>query len=241
MICALVSGLPVLRAHPLIRRLLPLLFTAALAACVQTTQVGHRSADELKASGKAIALMRVAAASPNCNHVGVLLGTREGDAYRRGQHMAVANVRSVADSPVAEVELPAGEHHVIAYSCVGDKGPSVVTDKAAEDGLYRTSYARFTVEAGEVVNVGYLNFGAARHGHNAFGRPVRVDVSVTDWPLPDIERFKQKRPELFASMQTRLMTVSDSPDAVAAKSATDCAKARELKAAGKIAKIPAGC
>ncbi len=214
---------------------------AALAACVQTTQVGHRSADELKASGKGIALMRVGAASPNCNHVGVLLGTREGDAFRRGQHMAVANVRSVADSPVAEVELDAGEHHVVAYSCVGDKGPAVVADKAAETGLYRTSYARFTVAAGEVVNVGFLSFGAARHGANAFGRPVRVDVSVTDWPLPDIERFKQKRPDLFAAMTTRLMTVTDSPDEMAAKTSADCAKAKQLKAAGKIANIPAGC
>lgn len=219
---------------------LPLL-TAALAACVQTTQVGHSSADELKTSGKAIALMRVGAASPNCNHVGVLLGQREGDAFRRGQHMAVANVRSVADSPVAEVELPAGEHHVVAYSCVGDKGPAVVADKAAETGLYRTSYARFTLSPGEVVNLGYLNFGAARHGANAFGRPVRVDVSVTDWTLSDIERFRAKRPELFAAMTTRLMTVSDGLEDVAAKGATDCAKARELKAAGKIANTPAGC
>jgi hypothetical protein len=232
---------PGLRNDAMTYRLIVPLIAVALAACVQTTQVGHRSADELKASGKAIALMRVGAASPKCNHVGVLLGTREGVAVRRGQHMTVANVRSVADSPVAEVELPAGEHHVVAYSCVGDKGPAVVADKAAEAGLYRTSYARFTLSPGEVVNVGYLSFGAVRHGANAFGRPVRVDVSVTDWPLPDIERFKAKRPELYAAMTTRLMTVSDAPGEVAAKASSDCAKARELKAAGKIAHIPAGC
>lgn len=217
------------------------LVAAALAACVQTTQVGHRSADELKAGGKAIALMRVGTASPSCNHVGVLLGTREGNAYRRGQHLAVANVRSIVDAPVAEAELPAGEYHVVAYSCVGDKGPAVVTDKAAELGLYRTSYAHFTLAPGEVVNVGYLNFGAFRTGRNAFGRPLHLDVSVTDWPLPEIERFKQRRPELFAAMTTRLMVVTDTPDEVAAKAASECTKLRELKAAGKVATLPPGC
>lgn len=212
-----------------------------LAACVQTTRVIHRSGAELKESGRAIALMRVGSSSPNCKHVGVLLGTREGEAFRRSQHLAVANVRSVIESPVAEVELAAGEYHVVAFSCVDDKGPAVVADKAAENGLYRTSYAHFTLQPGEVVNVGYLNFGAAHFGRNAFGREIRTDVSVTDWPLPEIERFSQRRPELFAAMTTRLMQVSDDPAKLAEKSASDCGKLKELKSAGKVASVPAGC
>ena len=49
--------------------------------------------------------------------------------------------------------------------------------------LYRTSYASFTLHSGEVVNVGYLHVGAWREGRSSFGRPVEVEVDVTDWPV----------------------------------------------------------
>lgn len=212
---------------------------ALLAGCSQTSRIDEAAATATLAERrKAVALMRIGAASPTCNHVAVLLGTREGDGYRRGAVIKVANVRSLADVPVAEVELDAGEHHVLGYACQSDKATMTVMDKADLQ-TYRTSYARFTVKPGEVVNVGALHFGASHVGRSAFGRPLRLDISVSDWPLREIELFKAKRPALYAQMTTRLMAVSDTGPR--APSDDDCARMRALKSAGKVQELPGAC
>ena len=210
------------------------------AGCAQTSKVSDAvSPVTLAAANKAVALMRIGAASPNCINVAVLLGTRDGDGFRRGQVITVANVRSMAEQPVAEVELEPGEHHVIGYGCAADGGKAkMVMDKAGPQ-TYRTSYAHFTVKAGEVVNVGYLNFGASHAGRSAFGRPLLVEVSVTDWPLREAEQFKIKRPHLFAQMSTRLMQVTDRGPA--APSDDECQRLRALQATGKMQTLPASC
>lgn len=211
-----------------------------LGGCAQTSKVNDAvSPATLATANKAVALMRIGAASPNCINVAVLLGTRDGDGYRRGQVITVANVRSMAEQPVAEVELDAGDHHVIGYGCAAEGGKAnMVMDKAGPQ-TYRTSYAHFTVKSGEVVNVGYLNFGASHIGRSAFGRPLLVEVSVTDWPLREAEQFKQRRPGLFAQMTTRLMKVTDRGPT--APSGEECQRLKALQAAGKMQTLPASC
>ena len=172
------------------------------------------------------------------DHVAVLLGTRAGEGFRRGQVIKVANERSLAEVAVAEVELEPGEHHVIGYACNNDRGTKTVMDKA-DPTIYRTSYAAFAVKPGEVVNVGYLHFGASHLGRSAFGRPLRIDVSVTDWPLAELERFKAKRPGLFAQMTTRLMTVTSRAPHV--PGGDECKRLRELQSQGKMQTLPAAC
>ena len=80
---------------------------------------------------------------------------------------------------------------------------------------------------------------AALLGLNAFGRPVRTDVTVTDWPLAELDRFKLKRPGLYAQMVTRLMTVA--PTGPAPPSTGDCARLEALKREGKVQTVPAAC
>ena len=211
----------------------------ALAACVSTSRVDETvTTSALATQKKAVAVMRIGTASPSCVHVGVLLGTREGPGFRRQQVLKVANVRSLSEALAAEVELAPGEYHVIGYSCVGERGPSVVTDKSDGE-LYRRSYASFTLAAGEVVNVGYLHFHASRHGLNAFGRPLRITVEVTDWPVAELERFKQRRPQVYALMTTRLMRIT--PAGPLPPDADDCTRMRELQAAGKLQELPPAC
>src|SRR5262249_12236100 len=103
----------------------------------------------------------------------------------------------------------------------------------------RTSYASFTLAPGEIVNVGSFNFHAARVGLNAFGRPFRATVTVTDWPLAEIERYKAKRPQIYSQMRTRLMTVT--PQGPVAPDEDECERLRELKAEGKVQNLPAAC
>jgi hypothetical protein len=187
---------------------------------------------------KAVAVIRVGSASPSCLHVGLLLGIRDGDAYKRHSTVTVANVRAVTQAPVAEVELDPGEYHVIGYSCVGAKGPSVVTDSAGGQ-LYRTSFGHFALSPGEIINVGYFHFGAAHEGQSAFGRGLRTDVEISEWPLAELERFKQQRPAVYAQMKTRLMVVNDTPSAD--ETARICQKWSALKAEGKAQDVPPAC
>jgi hypothetical protein len=209
------------------------------AGCTQTTRVNDDvTTGALAETRKAVAVMRVGAASPDCLHVAVLLGVREGEGFRRHQGLTVMNVRSLTEPAVAEVELDPGEYHVLAYRCQTAKSIKTVSDTAGGQ-LYRTSFASFTLEPGEIVNVGYLRLVAWRHGRNTFGRPVEMDIEVTDWPLAELDRFKAKRPHIYAQMKTRLMTVSSG--APRPPSSQDCARLKTLKAEGKVEKLPPDC
>ena len=153
------------------------------AGCTQTSRVDDNlSTTALAETRKAVAVMRVGAASPYCVNVAVLLGVRDGEGFRRHQGITVMNVRSLVEPAVAEIELNPGEYHIVAYRCQ-TKGGIKTVPGAAELGTYATSFASFRLEPGEVVNVGYLHVEAWRHGRNAFGRPTLMDVEVTDWPL----------------------------------------------------------
>jgi hypothetical protein len=209
------------------------------AGCTQTSHVdADVTTTALAQTKKAVAVMRIGAASPECINVAVLLGVREGDGYRRHQALTVANVRSITDPAVAEVELDPGEYHVLAYKCAKAKTTVTLGDGAGGQ-LYRTSYASFAVQAGEVVNVGYLHVGASRVGRSSFGRPVDVEIDVTDWPLAELDRFKTKRPQIFAQMTTRLMQVTSRDAAEPGKQ--DCERLKALKAEGKVQQLPATC
>jgi hypothetical protein len=213
---------------------------ALSTACSQTTRVGDTTSEaQLAQTGKAVAVMRLGMASPSCQHVGVWLGTREGPGYRPQKPMAVIHAASLADVPVAEVELTPGEYHVISYACGTGSNTSQVASYDRTTGLARTSYASFTLAAGEVVNVGSFEFHASRVGRNAFGRPFRTTVSVKDWPLADLEKYKAKRPHIYAQMKTRLMTLT--PRGAEEAGEDDCDRLRQLKSEGKVQNVPAGC
>jgi hypothetical protein len=210
-----------------------------VAGCTQTSQVdGNLTTQSLTQTKKAVAVMRVGAASPACVNVAVLLGVREGEGYRRHQGITVANVRSLTEPAVAEVELDPGEYHVIAYRCQSAKGIKTLAD-GADAGTYRTSYASFVLRSGEVVNVGYLHVNASRVGRSSFGRPVETYIDVTDWPLAELDRFKAKRPHIYAQMTTRLMTVT--PTEQGPPTSQDCARLKALRAEGKVQQLPSEC
>jgi hypothetical protein len=212
---------------------------ALAAGCTQTSRVDDAlTTSSLAQNGKAVAVMRVGAASPACLNVAVLLGVREGNGFRRHKGLTVMNVRSITEPAVAEVELDPGEYHVLAYRCQTQRTVSTVGDSDGGQ-LYRTSYATFTLAPGEMVNVGYLHVGVWRHGRNAISRPVHVDIEVTDWPLAELERFKAKRPQVYAQMTTRLMTVTARQKGAA--SSPECARLKTLKAEGKVQDLPPEC
>lgn len=211
-----------------------------VGACSQTTRVGEETtAGQLARTGKAVAVMRLGQASPSCQHVGVWLGTREGQGYRPVKPVAVIHAASLNDVPVAEVELEPGEYHVVSYACSTGSKVSQVASYDRTTGLTRTSHASFTVTSGEVVNVGSFEFHASRAGTNAFGRPLHTTVDIKDWPLSDLEKYKAKRPQIYAQMKTRLMTATPRSGLDAGEN--ECDRLRQLKAEGKIQNLPTIC
>lgn len=213
---------------------------ALVGACSQTTRVGDETnTGQLAQAGKAVAVMRLGMASPNCRHVGVWLGVREGAGFRPTKPVAVIHATSLLDVPVAEVELDPGEYHVVSYACGTGSKVSQVATYDQTTGLTRTSLASFSIGAGEVVNVGSFEFHAARHGTNAFGRELKTTVSVTDWPLADLDNYKAKRPQIYAQMKTRLMSVTPRSGQNAGED--ECDRIRKLKAEGKLQHLPAVC
>jgi hypothetical protein len=220
-------------------RLMAIVAGMLLAGCTQTSRVDDNlSTASLAQTKTAVAVMRVGAASPSCVNVAVLLGVREGEGYRRHRGITVANVRSISEPAVAEVELDPGEYHVLAYRCQNAAGSVKTVDDNAGGQLYRTSFASFTLQAGEIVNVGYLHLVAWRHGRNAFGRPLEMDIEVTDWPLAELDRFKAKRPNIYAQMTTRLMKVPQEPGEPGPQ---ECARFKALLAEGKVQQLPPAC
>lgn len=211
-----------------------------LGACSQTTRVGDETnAGQLAQSGKAVAVMRLGMASPHCQHVGVWLGVREGPGFRPTKPVAVIHAASLLEVPVAEVELDPGEYHVVSYACSTGSKISQVASYDRTTGLTRTSHASFSIAAGEVVNVGSFEFLAARQGTNAFGRELKTTVTVTDWPLADLDKYKSKRPQIYAQMKTRLMTVTPRSGQNAGED--ECGRIRKLVADGKLQNLPTVC
>jgi hypothetical protein len=108
--------------------------------------------------------------------------------------------------------------------------------------LYKKSYASFTLAPGEILNVGYLQLvPVAATPISAYSRVLQVHLAVTDWPLAEIERFKQQRPNLYGQMRTRLMTVPKVEPPTIREIQAKCAEMRRLQADGKLQNLPTLC
>ncbi len=218
-----------------------LALAALLAGCASGTS---RVADDLNStslsqSKKAVALIKLGAADPMCTTLAAVVGVREGSNFRSVQFARI--VRKAGEAAVAEMELGAGEHHVVSYSCAKRGGMAMLAEPLGS-GLYRKSYASFTLAPGEVLNVGYLQLvpmGSARVAYDF--RVLHVRLAVTDWPLAEIDRFKQQRPHLYAQMKTRLMTVHRVEPPTVQQVQAACTAMRRLQAEGKIQDVPLIC
>jgi hypothetical protein len=214
---------------------------AALAAgCASgTSRVGDElTTTSLSQTKKAVALIKLGAADPLCTVLVAGIGVREGSNFR---HLQMARiVRKAGETAVAELELGPGEYHVVSYSCAR-QGRIVLLAEPAGNGLYRKSYASFQIAPGEILNVGYLQLVPMASAHVADTRVMPVRLAVTDWPLAELDRFKQQRPNLYSQMKTRLMKVHRAEPPTIEQVQAVCAEMRRLQADGKIQQLPAIC
>ncbi len=213
---------------------------ALAAACGGTSRVGDElTATQLSQARKAVALIKLGAADPLCTVLSAGIGVREGSDFRIIQTARIE--RTTGETAVAELELGSGEYHVVSYSCTR-RGGAVLLAEPAGGGIYKKSYASFSLAPGEILNVGYLQLvpmGVTLIG--ATTRVLHVRLAVTDWPLSEIDSFKQQRPHLYAQMKTRLMTVHKAEPPTAQQVQARCAEMRKLQAEGKLQNLPALC
>jgi hypothetical protein len=186
-----------------------------------------------------VALIKLGAADPMCTTLAALIGVREGNTYRSVQFARI--VRKAGETAVAELELGAGEYHVVSYSCAKRGGIALLAEPLG-GGRFRKSYASFTLAPGEVLNVGYLQLvpTASAQVANDY-RVLHVRLAVTDWPLAELDRFKRQRPHLYAQMKTRLMKVHRAQPPSMQQVQAACTEMRRLQAAGKIQDLPLIC
>lgn len=212
---------------------------ALTAACGGTSRVADElTTTSLSQSRKAVALIKLGATDPQCTVLSAGIGVREGSDYRVVQTARIQRNDGVA---VAELELGSGEYHVVSYSCLR-RGGSVLLAEPAGGGVYKKSYATFSLAPGEILNVGYLHLvPMATTQVSASYRVLHVRLAVTDWPVAELDRFKQQRPNLYSQMRTRLMTVHKIEPPTMAEIQARCADMRKLQAEGKLQNLPALC
>lgn len=214
-----------------------------LAGCVAptlTSRVGDGiSKLSLKQEVKGVALLSAGVSAGGCSQVYVVVGARN-KAPDKGEGIYSA-VRGLmiqpAKAPIAEIKLDPGEYHIVGFVCANRGSSARLVESVDSGGLwasYKRSYATFTVQAGEVVNIGYLEIRYL----GASDMTINADLAVRDWPLADLARFKQQRPELYAQMKTRLMRLNR---ITPAEIAERCAEMRRLKSEGKLQNLPPGC
>jgi len=216
-----------------------LILAALTAACGGTSRVADElTATSLSQSRKAVALIKLGAADPLCTILSTGIGVRQGNDFRLVQTARIERNDGVA---VAELELGGGEYHVVSYSCVR-RGGSVLLAEPAGGSLYKKSYATFSLAPGEILNVGYLHLvPMGSTPISASYRVLHVRLAVTDWPVAELDRFKQQRPNLYSQMRTRLMTVHKIEPPTVAQIQAKCAELRQLQAEGKLQNLPALC
>ncbi len=216
--------------------------TGAIPVLPPTRVADAVSAGALKEKHKGVAIMKIDAVSHDCLSASVTLGRRDGDAFAPAETLRVAGPRVPNRSNVAEAELAAGEYHVVAYTC--QLGARFYSMMRMEGGKYRSSYASFSVAAGEVVNVGHLKIiplAVSQQVQNVRVTNNVMHVTVTDWSMTDLEGFKKERPALYGQMQTRLAAVTKAGPMTEAQRQELCQKAKQLKADGKVQNLPPLC
>jgi hypothetical protein len=214
---------------------------ALTGACAGTSRVGDElTATSLTQSRKAVALVKLGAFDPMCTVLQAGIGVREGENYRIVETARIQ--RSANEAAVAELELGAGQYHVVSYTCNRPRGGTSQLAESLGGGVFKRSYASFSLAPGEVLNVGYLQLvpmASTQVSYNT--RVVAVRLAVTDWPLAELERFKQQRPGLYGQMKTRLMTVPRVELPTLQQVQARCAELRRLQAEGKLQNLPPVC
>gem|GEM_PF-6629938 len=185
-----------------------ILTSAMLAGCSMTSS--HVSDNllpgDLRRSHKAVAFLMMGVRGEACPLARIGLGRRSKDGFRQTNVLLIRH-NWWDRGGIPQIELAPGTYHVISWVCETGRYARSIGRKSRQffslGTTYLKSYAAFSVNAGEVVNVGYLRM--VNLGGMEF---VRFDVA--DLPPRAHAWLRRQYPRLYAQMITRLMRAGQS-------------------------------
>lgn len=134
---------------------------------------------------------------------------------------------------VARVELDPGEYHLVQITCVGGNKVNLLGGGLL--GVFKESFGRFEVGAGEIVNIGLLKLV---YVGTASGGTQTVHLAVGDIPEYHMDVFRKKFPNLAAQMRTRLLETTI-PKLAGHEMAKYCRHVTEVNASHQLPTHPA--
>jgi hypothetical protein len=165
--------------------------------------------NQLKAENKAVAFIHAVHNNSGCGTISLEFGQSKGigGVYALKERYVIKSFYNATELP-SQLELSAGEHHIVSVTCRNGARYSIVSAGSATSGffmketIYLRPIASFTLQAGEVVNVGSIQMSSLMvEGLNRGS----AGIVITDLPAPMLQEIKTQRPNLAAVMQTRFM------------------------------------
>jgi hypothetical protein len=204
----------------------------AISGCAPSTRMLVEPTPEaLAGKARGVAVVKFSMPNEACLQQMLIIGTRDGNGHRVVARLQAAGSAPTTTANAAEVQLEAGAYEVLGYRCHRTRSAIAV---GTEGGPYTASLGRFTIGAGEVVNIGHITLKRT-WGSN------EITMDVADWGLPDLTRYRDERPKLFAGMRTRLLVVNVGKPLTAEQKGDICEGLAEMKATGKVQTLPKGC
>jgi hypothetical protein len=207
--------------------------TALLASgCATSTRpIVEPSSQALSERKRGVAVMKFSMPQERCINQALLIGVRDGNGHRVVRKLMSRGAAPATTANAAEAELDPGEYHVLGYACQRERS---FLNAGTEGGPYTPSLASFTVGPGEVVNIGHITF------KKPWGSKA-LEMTVGDWPLSDLNRYRDERPQLFAAMKTRHVEIRRGQPLTVEEKEDRCGQLKALHASGKVQQLPKGC
>lgn len=196
---------------PVLQRILWCCVVVICASVVAACAPGiddSKSLSALKSANEGAAFLQISYGGLPCRIGNVALATEAAPGrFQLYKTLMVGGMAASAALAPRQVSLPAGTYHIGYVACqsvgemkymmgVGEHDGSVVL------GNPRQSLAKFTVSAGEAVNVGKLNLEPTDYLADA------ARISVVDMAPDAMQQLRAEAPALSSSLVTRLMTVT---------------------------------
>lgn len=179
----------------------------SIAACAPSFD-DTRSLAALKDANEAVVFIKLAYNGTPCRTGNIALAT-EVSPGRLELHktLMVGGITGSAALDTRQVSLPAGTYHIGYVQCQALLDSGYMMGVGEQDGSVfignpRQSLARFTISAGEVVNVGQINLVPTDYLANT------ASISVTDVSSDTMQRLRAGVPNLSSTLITRLMTTT---------------------------------
>jgi hypothetical protein len=193
---------------------------AALAACATNpTRVldGDSVLAKLQADGKGIVLIHTGLHDYLCNQITADVAHPDSEGrFIKAEQINLKLILNRRGDP-SEVVLPAGDYAIVGLFCTSGlgnrtylarpiKGGNILTGEGA---VYERPIARFSVRAGEFVDVGSLQLPSWNSGF--LGLQSNFTAFVVPLAESKIQTLAAAKPALYSQRVQRLMTVPGQP------------------------------